>query len=57
MLGYSSDQGKKASELLNNAVWAQAVNQAVHEELDAVDGGVVAWQPLSASRRYFEAGA
>ena len=38
MLAYSAAQGKKASELLGNAAWVQAVR----EELD---GGVVAWQP------------
>ena len=36
--GYSAAQGKKASELVCNAAWLQAV----HEELD---GGVVDWQP------------
>ena len=41
MLGYSAAQGKKASELLNDAAWVQAV----HEELDC---GVVAWQPAQA---------
>ena len=44
MLGYSAAQGKKASELLSNAAWVQAV----HEELD---GGVVAWQPAEGTLR------
>jgi hypothetical protein len=39
MLAYSAAQGKKASELLGNAAWVQAVR----EELG---GGVVAWQPV-----------
>ena len=44
--GYSAAQGKKASELLCNAAWVQAV----HEELD---GGVVDWQPAEGTLRMF----
>ena len=42
--GYSAAQGKKASELLCNAAWVQAV----HEELD---GGVLEWQPAEGTLR------
>ena len=44
MLAYSAAQGKKASEILGNAAWVQAV----HEELD---GGVMAWQPAEGTLR------
>ena len=38
LLGYSSAQGKKASELLSNAAWVRAVQEELGD-------GVVAWQP------------